>query len=71
MVQLATTLERRILLSGVRNFRDLGGYVTRDGSTVRWRTVFRTSTLSDATPLDIERLLDLNVGLVLDLRSAE
>ena len=71
MTQLATALERRIELSAVRNFRDLGGYETSDGARVRWRTVFRSSTLSEATPEDVERLLDLNVGLVLDLRSEQ
>ena len=71
MTQLATALERRIELSAVRNFRDLGGYETSDGASVRWRTVFRSSTLSEATPEDVERLLDLNVGLVLDLRSEQ
>ena len=59
MTQLATSLERRIELSGVRNFRDLGGYETSDGASVRWRTVFRSSTLSEATPQDVERLLGL------------
>ena len=71
MTQVATALERRIELSAVRNFRDLGGYDTSDGASVRWRTVFRSSTLSEATPEDVERLLDLNVGLVLDLRSEQ
>ena len=71
MTQLATTLERRIELSAVQNFRDLGGYETSDGASVRWRTVFRSSTLSEATPEDVERLLGLNVGLVLDLRSEQ
>ena len=71
MTQLATTLERRIELSAVRNFRDLGGYETSDGASVRRRTVFRSSTLSEATPEDVERMLDLNVGLVLDLRSEQ
>ena len=71
MTQLATALERRIPLDAIRNFRDLGGYETRDGASVRWRTVFRTSTLAEATPGDVERLLDLNLGLVLDLRSEE
>ena len=71
MTQLATARERRIELSAVRNFRDLGGYETSDGARVRWRTVFRSSTLSEATPEDVERLLDLNLGLVLDLRSEQ
>ena len=61
--------ERRIALEGVSNFRDLGGYETRDGARVRWRTVFRSSTLCEATAGDVRRLLDLDLALVLDLRS--
>ncbi len=63
--------ERRIELERVRNFRDLGGYETREGRRVRWRTVFRSSTLSEATPADVRRLLDLDLALVLDLRTDE
>ena len=61
--------ERRIELEGVRNFRDLGGYETTDGARLRWRTVYRSSTLCEATPADVQRLLDLDLTLVLDLRS--
>ena len=61
--------ERRIKLDGVRNFRDLGGYETHDGARLRWRTVYRSSTLCEATPADVQRLLDLDLTLVLDLRS--
>ncbi len=70
MTNPPTTPERRIALERVENFRDLGGYVTRDGSRVRWRAVFRSSTLSRATPADVQRLLDLDLALVLDLRSS-
>lgn len=60
---------RRIELERVRNFRDVGGYETSEGARVRWRTVFRSSTLSEATPADVQRLLDLDLALVLDLRT--
>ena len=56
-------------LEGVQNFRDLGGYETSDGARLRWRTVYRSSTLCEATPADVQRLLDLDLTLVLDLRS--
>lgn len=69
MTNLATTFERRIALEGVSNFRDLGGYETTEGARVRWRTVYRSSTLCEATSEDVQRLLDLDLALVLDLRS--
>ncbi|MYA18943.1 MAG: tyrosine-protein phosphatase [Chloroflexi bacterium] len=61
--------ERRIEFERVTNFRDLGGYETREGQRVRWRSVFRSSTLSQATPADVQRLLGLDLALVLDLRT--
>ncbi|RLA41629.1 MAG: hypothetical protein DRR42_24455, partial [Gammaproteobacteria bacterium] len=33
--------DRQIRLDGQSNFRDIGGYVTSDGKTVKWRQVFR------------------------------
>jgi protein-tyrosine phosphatase len=33
---------RVLPLEGVRNFRDLGGYDTRQGRRVRWRKLFRS-----------------------------
>ena len=62
--------ERRLPFERVTNFRDLGGYETSDGARVRWRTVFRSSTLSAATPEDVHHLLGLDLALVLDLRTA-
>ena len=37
--------ERLLSLQGGRNFRDLGGYVTSDGRSVRWHKVYRSGTL--------------------------
>ena len=71
MTDPPSALERRLPFERVRNFRDLGGYETSEGARVRWRTVFRSSTLSQATPADVQRLLDLDLALVLDLRTAE
>ncbi len=34
-------LNRHIRLEGQANFRDLGGYQTSDGRTVKWRELFR------------------------------
>jgi protein-tyrosine phosphatase len=36
---------RRIALPGTLNLRDLGGYPTSDGGTVRWRTLLRSDAL--------------------------
>lgn len=65
----ATSPERRIALRGASNFRDLGGYHTEDGRTVRWRHIFRADALHDLTPEDADLLFDLGLRNVFDLRT--
>ena len=45
-------LQRFIPLQGCFNFRDLGGYETRDGRAVRSRTLFRSDSIHSITPDD-------------------
>lgn len=59
---------RHLPLEGAVNFRDLGGYETDDGRTVRWRTVFRSDALSALTARDHATLRAIGVRLVCDLR---
>jgi protein-tyrosine phosphatase len=61
-------MERRIELEGVTNFRDLGGYETSAGDTVKWRTAFRSDTLSSLTDTDMETVCGLGVNTAVDLR---
>jgi protein-tyrosine phosphatase len=64
-------VQRHFEFEGCHNFRDLGGYPTRGGGRVRWRTVFRSDALHALTAADVERLRDeLRVAHVLDLRSS-
>jgi protein-tyrosine phosphatase len=64
--------ERVIPLEGAVNFRDLGGFVTADGRSVKWRLLFRSDSLHDLTPADVAVLRDqLGVVTVVDLRSPE
>ena len=37
--------DRHFNLTGASNFRDLGGYAGKDGRTVRWRRIFRSSKI--------------------------
>ena len=64
-------MERRIELEGVTNFRDLGGYETAAGDTVKWRTIFRSDTLSGLTDGDVETVCDLGLNTAVDLRYAD
>lgn len=69
MTDAATVPERRIVLTGASNFRDIGGYPTADGRTTRWRRVFRADALQDLTPDDVRLLAAFNLGDVFDLRT--
>ena len=63
-------MDRQIPLEGCLNFRDLGGYPTRDGGALRWRQLFRSDALHHLTAADVTYLCG-TVGLraVIDLRS--
>jgi protein-tyrosine phosphatase len=63
-------MERLIDLPGCNNFRDIGGYPTRDGMRVRWRLLFRSDALHRLTPAGVDRVVDqLEIGVIIDLRS--
>ncbi len=64
-------MERHIPLDGCLNFRDLGGYPTRDGRQVRWRRLFRSDALHRLSAADVRVLRgELELGTVVDLRSS-
>ncbi len=67
-----TSVESGVLhdlsLEGADNFRDLGGYTTLDGSTVRHGKVYRSNTLHDLSAADFETFNKLGVALICDLR---
>jgi protein-tyrosine phosphatase len=69
-METAGAVERTITFEGCLNFRDLGGYATRDGRVVRWRRLFRSDSLHRMSAADVTRLLDeLGVVTVVDLRT--
>lgn len=63
--------ERLIGLEGVQNARDIGGYRTADGRTVKWGVIFRTASLEGLTLADMAVLSGHNLQAVHDLRSVE
>ena len=67
MTDLAPT--RNVVLDGVFNFRDLGGYPTRDARSLRWRTLFRADGLGRLTVDDLETLRPIALKTVVDLRT--
>ena len=68
---MSTSPARHLKLSGASNFRDLGGYPTSDGRTVRWRQIFRSNHLGHLTDDDAAVLRELGVRSAFDFRGTE
>lgn len=65
------TAARVVPLEGATNFRDIGGYPTKDGRHVKWGQVYRSNTLAHLTAADFKTVNALGVRLVCDLRTDE
>lgn len=59
---------RHVVLEGAHNFRDLGGYETSDGRSVRWGLLYRSDALADLTDADVAKVGELGIRLVCDFR---
>jgi protein-tyrosine phosphatase len=69
--QNSPTPDRLLPVTSVRNARDVGGYRTSSGETIRWRTLVRTAKLFDLDDNDRAYLADdLGLRTVIDLRTA-
>ncbi|MEP6908676.1 MAG: tyrosine-protein phosphatase [Pseudoxanthomonas sp.] len=63
--------ERILPLEGGVNFRDLGGYRTTDGRSVKWGKLYRSGVMSDLTDTDYIYLQTLGIKTICDLRSQD
>lgn len=62
--------EQQIQLEGARNFRDLGGYTTRDGRRVKSGLLFRSDSLAQLSDADLKQLAGLHLRTIYDFRTA-
>jgi len=62
---------RKLPFTGAHNFRDLGGYKTEDGRTLKWGKLYRSDDLHFLTDEDVKYLSRLGVKSVVDFRSDE
>ncbi len=61
-------MTQRILLDGVDNFRDFGGYPTAGGRRLKPGRLYRSASHGRATDADLEVIAGLNIATVVDLR---
>jgi protein-tyrosine phosphatase len=61
--------DRHLSFEGAFNFRDLGGYTTTDGRTVKWRTLFRADAVHRLPDAELDQLADIGLRTVIDLRT--
>lgn len=66
---MTTTPGTSIPILSVPNLREIGGYRTRDGATVRFGRFYRSTDLSKVTADDAARLAELGLVTVFDLRT--
>lgn len=66
------TEEHRLLpMDGSHNTRELGGYKTTDGKTIKWGKLFRSDKLSDISKTDQAYLQNLGIKKIVDFRSEQ
>jgi protein-tyrosine phosphatase len=61
---------RLVPLEGGVNFRDLGGYATSDGRTLKWRQLYRSGMMTRLTENDARALAERGIRMVVDFRTA-
>ena len=66
--QIADSSIREIKLQGAVNFRDLGGYQTKEGKTVKMGLLFRSAALNTLTDADVAKIASLHIKYDFDFR---
>lgn len=63
--------DKHLPMEGGFNFRDLGGYKTKDNQIVKWGKIFRSDDLANLTATDLTYLSSIPLHDVLDFRSPD
>lgn len=64
-------MTRHIDFDGIENFRDFGGYDTSYGRPLKRGLLYRSANHAYATDADLERMRDLGLAVIVDLRRAD
>jgi len=66
--QLADSATRLVHMQGAVNFRDAGGYKTKDGKMVVTGRIFRSADISKLTDTDLQLMANKHIRTVIDFR---
>ena len=58
--------ERTLPIDGMNNFRDMGGYETEDGHSVKWGKLYRSDYIHNATAEGLDYLRTLGIHTIVD-----
>jgi len=64
-------MERHIPIKGSYNIRDIGGYKTKNGGTIKWRKLFRSALLSNIDLAETDEMEALNICSICDFRTLD
>ena len=64
-------MSRHIDFEGIENFRDFGGYDTAHGRPLKRGLLYRSANHSYATDADLDRMAELNLAAIVDLRRTQ
>lgn len=61
--------QRTLPISGMNNFRDMGGYKSNTGQTVKWGKLFRSDHIHNANEEGLKSVNELQIKSIVDFRS--
>ncbi|MDK6231621.1 tyrosine-protein phosphatase [Aerococcus loyolae] len=61
--------ERTLPVDGMNNFRDMGGYRSKNNKRVKWGLLYRSDHIYNASEKGLDYLRKLNIGTIIDYRS--
>jgi len=63
--------QRRIVLDGAANFRDMGGYPAHKNNRIKWGEIFRSGHLASLSNYDHQMLEKIGIRSICDFRSTQ
>lgn len=66
---IEAAIRQKVLVQNVKNCRELGGYTTEDGHSIKKGRLLRSGDLHDISPEGIRILRSMDINYIIDLRS--